>query len=139
MRVLLHCCGQEATYNPYYAHLAHRLASYDRTYRFSLQMALWDSLRLLQPEAGDAEVSQEELKEMTSRRAANIARLTAHAVAEGSLTLAALKASKRCLTAWLGLRRSAECVSCCLLGAFVRSLTLPACPRALSSSSTPSS
>ncbi|KAI9501564.1 armadillo-type protein, partial [Coemansia spiralis] len=52
VRVLLHCCGQEKAYNPYYTLVAFKLCSYHNSYRHTLQYALWDFLR----ELGESDV-----------------------------------------------------------------------------------
>lgn len=76
-RVLVHCCGQEAAFNPFYAHLAARLCEFDQRHRFSFQLTFWDQFK--------------ELGKMPVRRAANVARMLAHMVGAGALTLAVLK------------------------------------------------
>ncbi|ETV67856.1 hypothetical protein, variant [Aphanomyces astaci] len=42
IRVLLHCCGKEAKYNPFYALLGSKFAQSDTRYKFTLQLAFWD-------------------------------------------------------------------------------------------------
>ncbi|RLO08910.1 hypothetical protein DYB28_003288 [Aphanomyces astaci] len=42
IRVLLHCCGNEAKYNPFYALLGSKFAQSDTRYKFTLQLAFWD-------------------------------------------------------------------------------------------------
>ncbi|RHY31014.1 hypothetical protein DYB32_003840, partial [Aphanomyces invadans] len=42
IRVILHCCGSEAKYNPFYALLASKFALSDTRYKFTLQLAFWD-------------------------------------------------------------------------------------------------
>ena len=45
MRVLLHCCLAERSWNPYYAALAVRLAQHSKAHRLTLQYALWDRIQ----------------------------------------------------------------------------------------------
>ncbi|KAJ1826563.1 suppressor of glycerol defect, partial [Coemansia sp. RSA 2599] len=52
VRVVLHCCGQEAAYNPYYTLVAFKLCCYHNSYRLTMQYALWDFLR----EMGEVDV-----------------------------------------------------------------------------------
>jgi len=43
--VITDCCVQEKVYNPYYGHLAAKLASIDRRYRVAGQFTIWDKLK----------------------------------------------------------------------------------------------
>ena len=43
--VLTDCCMQETEFNPYYSHVAQRLASIDRKYRLATQFHIWDRLK----------------------------------------------------------------------------------------------
>ncbi|KAH9155486.1 hypothetical protein AeRB84_002530 [Aphanomyces euteiches] len=45
IRVIIHCCGQEAKYNPYYALLASKFAASDPKFKFTLQLAYWDCFK----------------------------------------------------------------------------------------------
>ena len=42
---------QEASWNPYYAHLALKLAAAGKSHRFTLQYCLWDQVGTLPPAA----------------------------------------------------------------------------------------
>ena len=42
--VLTKCCVREPTFNPFYAHLASKLASQDRKFRMSIQCSIWDRI-----------------------------------------------------------------------------------------------
>ncbi|KAJ1566458.1 suppressor of glycerol defect, partial [Cladochytrium tenue] len=85
VRVLLHCAGGEAVYNPYYALLAARLCDGSIANKVTFQYALWDMLR----ELGDGGDGAEEKRQLARLR--NLARLYAHAILEGHLSLAILK------------------------------------------------
>ncbi|KAJ2157860.1 suppressor of glycerol defect [Coemansia sp. RSA 552] len=52
VRVVLHCCGQEKAYNPYYTLVAYKLCAFHTSYQVTMQYALWDFLR----ELGEADV-----------------------------------------------------------------------------------
>jgi hypothetical protein len=45
IRVLLECCLNERTYNPYYALLAGRLCQHSHNHKFTLQYAMWDHFK----------------------------------------------------------------------------------------------
>jgi len=45
--VITDCCMQETKFNPYYGHVATKLASLDRKYRVAMQFNLWDRVRQL--------------------------------------------------------------------------------------------
>ena len=46
--VLADCCVQETQFNPYYAHVAKRMAAIDRKYRLATQFHIWDRLKQVQ-------------------------------------------------------------------------------------------
>jgi len=75
--VLTDCCMQEMEYNPYYAHLANRLASMDRKYRLATQFHIWDRLKQVQ-----------DLKKF---QLINLARFTMFLIKEKAQSLGVLK------------------------------------------------
>mmetsp|Transcript_57084 Transcript_57084/g.131060 ORF Transcript_57084/g.131060 Transcript_57084/m.131060 type:complete len:319 (-) Transcript_57084:258-1214(-) len=77
VRVVLHCCGQEKVYNPFYALVAARLCAAHREYRFAFHFVLWDTFK--------------ELKDLPLRRAANVAKLLAEMLGRGALPMTVLK------------------------------------------------
>ncbi|KDO29212.1 hypothetical protein SPRG_19885 [Saprolegnia parasitica CBS 223.65] len=77
IRVLMHCCGNEAKYNPYYALLAEKFATADPRYKFTLQLAYWDVFK--------------QLDEWKPRKVYNMACLLAKLLETGAMTLAVLK------------------------------------------------
>ncbi|KAI8320664.1 hypothetical protein GQ54DRAFT_298466 [Martensiomyces pterosporus] len=96
IRVLLHCCGQEKAYNPYYTLVAYKLCSYHNSYRLTLQYALWDFLR----EMGETDVgglgrinSEEdhEAANVPLRRMVNVAKLYGWLIDKQALSLLVLK------------------------------------------------
>ncbi|KAJ1943489.1 suppressor of glycerol defect [Linderina macrospora] len=95
IRVLLHCCGQEKAYNPFYTLVAFKLCSYHNSYRLTMQYALWDFLR----EMGETDVgglgriNSDEGSEtdVPLRRIVNVAKLYAWLVDKQVLSLLILK------------------------------------------------
>merc|ERR1712037_269548 len=75
--VVVDCCVQEKTYNPYYGHLAAKLASIDRRYRIAGQFTIWDKLK----QAG----------ELNKTQLSNLAKITAFLVQEKAQSLGILK------------------------------------------------
>lgn len=78
VRVLIECCSQEKSYNPYYAHLASRICEYQPSCNFTLRLTYWDAFK--------------QFESMKPRKAANMAKLLAHLVCNGrGLNLNVLK------------------------------------------------
>lgn len=78
IHVLMHCCAQERVFNPFYAHLAAKLCSFDYNYKFTLQYAFWDKFK--------------QLPSLPVRTISNLGILLAHLIANFSLSLSVLKA-----------------------------------------------
>ncbi|KAK0485266.1 hypothetical protein IW261DRAFT_893490 [Armillaria novae-zelandiae] len=102
IRVLLHCCGNEKTYNPYYTLVCQHLCRSSHSYKVTLQFCLWDFLRDLgEEEVGGAEVIKSikesggsksfDLKSISSTRLRNVARAYAWWISKDCVTLAILK------------------------------------------------
>ncbi|KAK0223272.1 hypothetical protein IW262DRAFT_1458274 [Armillaria fumosa] len=102
IRVLLHCCGNEKTYNPYYTLVCQHLCRSSHSYKVTLQFCLWDFLRDLgEEEVGGAEVIRSikesggsksfDLKSISSTRLRNVARAYAWWISKDCVTLAILK------------------------------------------------
>ena len=66
IRVLIHCCGEEKAYNPFYAYLATRCCEYQAKSRFTLMLSFWDAFK--------------QFDTFTARKVANLAKLLAHFV-----------------------------------------------------------
>jgi hypothetical protein len=77
VRVLLECCAQEGVYNPFYAHVALKLCTFESAFRFTFQLAYWDQFKLF--------------GNMAPRRASNLAKLLGHLMCNKVETLAMLK------------------------------------------------
>jgi nucleolar MIF4G domain-containing protein 1 len=80
IRVLVHCCGEEKSFNPYYAHLIMRVCEYQPKSKFTLMLSFWDIFK--------------QLETFNDRKTANLAKLLAKMLLgtkEKYLTLGALK------------------------------------------------
>lgn len=78
VRVLTECCGNEKTFNPFYAHLASRICDYQQQCKFTFQLSFWDTFK--------------QFDSLKPRRVANLAKLLFHLVAvHHSLRLNVLK------------------------------------------------
>jgi len=45
IRVLVHCCGEEKAFNPFYGYLAMRVCEYQRKSNFTLTLTFWDNFK----------------------------------------------------------------------------------------------
>jgi len=100
IRIILHCCGNEKSYNPYYAFVAQQLCRTSHSYKVTLQFCLWDFLRDLgETNVGGAEILKNlkddavsfDVGKISSTRLRNVARAYAWWIAKDSCTLAILK------------------------------------------------
>ncbi|WVQ97462.1 hypothetical protein IAU59_004575 [Kwoniella sp. CBS 9459] len=89
VRVALHCCGLEKTYNPYYTLILSHLCANSYDHRFTLQYALWDFMRELD-ESGAA--SSKSKSKSSRQKLVNVAKAVAYIVARGGLDLTVFKA-----------------------------------------------
>ncbi|GAA5875690.1 hypothetical protein JCM8547_007042 [Rhodosporidiobolus lusitaniae] len=99
-RVLLQCCSNEKTYNPYYTLVAHRLCTKSHSFVITLQYCLWDFLR----ELGEKSVGGEELvkslqddrsssgaSKVSDRKVTNLAKFYAWCLGKEALSIMVLK------------------------------------------------
>ncbi|KAL3780943.1 hypothetical protein ACHAWO_003983 [Cyclotella atomus] len=80
IRVLVHCCGEEKSFNPFYAHLIMRVCEYQPKSKFTLMLSFWDIFK--------------QLDAFNDRKTANLAKLLAKLLMgtkEKYLTIGALK------------------------------------------------
>ncbi|KAL6307436.1 ARM repeat-containing protein [Sparassis latifolia] len=100
IRVLLHCCGNEKSYNPYYTLIGQQLCRTSHSHRITLQFCLWDFLRDLgETNVGGAEIIKNlgdessgfDVKSVSTTRKTNIAKAYAWWIAKDCCTLAILK------------------------------------------------
>jgi nucleolar MIF4G domain-containing protein 1 len=91
VRVLVECCGQEKTYNPYYALLAARLCEWSpKQSKFTFQKVYWDMFgQLLSQDDDEHENNKVKIK---IRKVANLAKLFVDLLKERHLSMALLKA-----------------------------------------------
>jgi nucleolar MIF4G domain-containing protein 1 len=82
LRVLIHCCGAERSYNKFYAELAEKICDRGRSMRFAFEFALWESIgRITMAREGASR----------NRRVRNFGRLLGHLLGSGSIRLYALR------------------------------------------------
>ncbi|KAK7050892.1 suppressor of glycerol defect [Paramarasmius palmivorus] len=99
VRVLIHCCGNEKSYNPYYTLVCQHLCERSHSYKITLQYCLWDFLRDMgETEVGGMEVIKSlkegegfDVKSISSSRLRNVAKAYAWWIAKDSISLAVLK------------------------------------------------
>ncbi|PSS19945.1 hypothetical protein PHLCEN_2v3118 [Hermanssonia centrifuga] len=101
VRVILHCCGNEKSYNPYYAFVGQQLCRSSHSYKVTLQFWLWDFLRDLgETNVGgmevlknlqDGDVAGFDIEKISSSRMRNVARAYAWWLAKDCCTLAIFK------------------------------------------------
>ncbi|XP_063536934.1 nucleolar MIF4G domain-containing protein 1 homolog [Cydia strobilella] len=77
VHVLLACCTQERTHNPYYSVLAQKLCDVDRKYQLSIQFAVWDKIK--------------DLESLSKQTTTNLAQFLIHLIMEKGLALSVLK------------------------------------------------
>lgn len=77
VHVIVDCCLHEKQFNPYYAHLMHKLCNSHRRFQMATQFALWDRFQ--------------DLNNLSQLQLAHLAKLVVHLVAEQATTLAVLK------------------------------------------------
>ncbi|KAB0397634.1 hypothetical protein E2I00_015986, partial [Balaenoptera physalus] len=77
VHVLVDCCLQEKTYNPFYAFLAGKLCDYARSFQMTFQFSIWDKFR--------------DLETLPATNFSNLVHLVAHLLKTKSLPLSILK------------------------------------------------
>ncbi|KAG8770687.1 suppressor of glycerol defect [Ceratobasidium sp. 428] len=95
IRVVLHCCGNERTYNPFYTLVAHHLCQKSHSHRITLQYCLWDFLRSLgETQVGGAAISRDfdtSGDDVSDSTMTNYAKAYAWWLARGSVALTIFK------------------------------------------------
>ncbi|TBU48862.1 MIF4G-domain-containing protein [Dichomitus squalens] len=101
IRVILHCCGNEKQYNPYYALVGQQLCRLSHAHKITLQFCLWDFLRDMgETTVGGAEILKNlsegdragfNVKVISPTRMRNVARAFGWWIAKNCCTLAILK------------------------------------------------
>ncbi|XP_054582269.1 nucleolar MIF4G domain-containing protein 1 isoform X3 [Eptesicus fuscus] len=77
VHVLMDCCLQEKTYNPFYAFLAGKFCDYERRFQMTFQFSIWDKFR--------------DLENLPATNFSNLVYLVAHLLKTKSLPLSILK------------------------------------------------
>nr|XP_059875807.1 nucleolar MIF4G domain-containing protein 1 [Delphinus delphis] len=77
VHVLIDCCLQERTYNPFYAFLAGKFCDYARSFQMTFQFSIWDKFR--------------DLETLPATNFSNLVHLVAHLLKTKSLPLSILK------------------------------------------------
>ncbi|XP_019363701.1 PREDICTED: nucleolar MIF4G domain-containing protein 1 [Gavialis gangeticus] len=77
VHVLLDCCLQEKTYNPFYAYLAAKFCEYDRRFQMTFQFSFWDKIR--------------DLGNLSPTAFSNLVCLLVHVLKTKSLSISVLK------------------------------------------------
>ncbi|XP_035866968.1 nucleolar MIF4G domain-containing protein 1 isoform X1 [Phyllostomus discolor] len=77
VHVLVDCCLQERSYNPFYAFLAGKLCGYERRFQMTFQFSIWDKFR--------------DLENLPATSSSNLVHLVAHLLKTKSLPLSILK------------------------------------------------
>ncbi|XP_042639328.1 nucleolar MIF4G domain-containing protein 1 [Orycteropus afer afer] len=77
VHVLMDCCLQEKTYNPFYAFLASKFCEYERKFQMTFQFGIWDKFR--------------DLENLPATNFSNLFHLVAHLLKTKSLPLSILK------------------------------------------------
>ncbi|XP_057639769.1 nucleolar MIF4G domain-containing protein 1 isoform X1 [Chionomys nivalis] len=77
VHILMDCCLQEKTYNPFYAFLASKFCSYERRFQMTFQFSIWDKFR--------------DLENLPATKFSNLVHLVAHLLKTKSLPLSILK------------------------------------------------
>uniref|UniRef100_A0A8C3LT44 Nucleolar MIF4G domain-containing protein 1 n=1 Tax=Chrysolophus pictus TaxID=9089 RepID=A0A8C3LT44_CHRPC len=77
VHVILYCCLQEKTYNPFYAFLASKICGYERRFQVTFQFSIWDKIR--------------DLGNLSASAISNLVSLLVHLFRTKSLPLSVLK------------------------------------------------
>ncbi|XP_009474274.1 PREDICTED: nucleolar MIF4G domain-containing protein 1, partial [Nipponia nippon] len=77
VHVILYCCLQEKTYNPFYAFLANKFCECERRFQVTFQFSIWDKIR--------------DLENLSAAAISNLVSLLAHLLRTKSLPLSVLK------------------------------------------------
>ncbi|XP_060638563.2 nucleolar MIF4G domain-containing protein 1 [Anolis sagrei] len=77
VHVLIDCCLQEKTYNPFYAYLSAKFCEYERRFQMTFQFSIWDKIR--------------DLENLSPTTSSNLVNLLAHLLKTKSLSLTVFK------------------------------------------------
>ncbi|XP_028605970.2 nucleolar MIF4G domain-containing protein 1 [Podarcis muralis] len=77
VHVLIDCCLQEKTYNPFYAYLSAKFCEYEKRFQMTFQFSMWDKIR--------------DLGNLSTTAVSNLVNLLAHLLKTKSLSLTVFK------------------------------------------------
>ncbi|XP_066487387.1 nucleolar MIF4G domain-containing protein 1 [Tiliqua scincoides] len=77
VHVLVDCCLQEKTYNPFYAYLSAKFCEHERRFQMTFQFSMWDKIR--------------DLENLSTTAFSNLVKLLAHLLKTKSLSLTVFK------------------------------------------------
>uniref|UniRef100_A0A8C5WCF6 Nucleolar MIF4G domain-containing protein 1 n=1 Tax=Leptobrachium leishanense TaxID=445787 RepID=A0A8C5WCF6_9ANUR len=77
VHILIDCCLQEKTYNPFYAFLSSKFCEYDRRFQMTFQFSMWDKFR--------------DLENLAATAFTNLVNLLSHLIKSKSLPLSVFK------------------------------------------------
>ncbi|XP_053120720.1 nucleolar MIF4G domain-containing protein 1 [Hemicordylus capensis] len=77
VHVLVDCCLQEKTYNPFYAFLSAKFCEYERRFQMTFQFSMWDKIR--------------DLENLSTTAFSNLVNLLAHLLKTKSVSLSVFK------------------------------------------------
>lgn len=81
--VILHCCGSERSFNPFYAVLAEKVCRHSRKLRFTFEFALWDVFKAI---PGSVKVAA-----MAKRKRSNYTQLLTYLWMSGAMSVSVLR------------------------------------------------
>lgn len=81
--VILHCCGSEKSFNPFYAVLAEKVCRHSRKLRFIFEFALWDVFKAI---PGSVKVAA-----MAERKRSNYTQLLTYLWMSGAMSVSVLR------------------------------------------------
>ncbi|KAG4305522.1 hypothetical protein PORY_001078 [Pneumocystis oryctolagi] len=92
-RVLLHCCGNERNYNPYYTYIALRFCTKIHSMRTAFKFCLWDLFRSMGEKDIEiiGNINNDDSQDIPLRRIVNLGKLYASLVANDGLDLTIFK------------------------------------------------
>ncbi|KFY19765.1 hypothetical protein V491_04233 [Pseudogymnoascus sp. VKM F-3775] len=90
-KVLIHCSGAEASYNPYYTLIAKKLCG-DRKLKMAFQFSLWDLFKKMGEGDNEDDVPDEDDEDaLSTRHIVNLAKMFGALIVDGGLTISVLK------------------------------------------------
>ncbi|OBT64136.1 hypothetical protein VE03_06213 [Pseudogymnoascus sp. 23342-1-I1] len=90
-KVLIHCSGAEASYNPFYTLIAKKLCG-DRKLKMAFQFSLWDLFKKMGEGDNEDDVPDEDDEDaLSTRHIVNLAKMFGALIVDGGLTISVLK------------------------------------------------